>query len=124
MRRYLPSGVLGLVFASLLAAFMSTVSAQVNWGASYLVNDVYRRFVNPQATQARLVWVGRMASVLITVLASYASFNLTSIGEVFRFLVVLGTGAGAVLILRWFWWRLNAWAEIAALVGSVIAAAV
>jgi Na+/proline symporter len=124
MRRYLPSGVLGLVFASLLAAFMSTVSAQVNWGASYLVNDVYRRFVAPQATQANLVWVGRIASVLITVLASYASFNLTSIGEVFRFLVVLGTGAGAVLILRWFWWRINAWAEIAALVGSVIVAAV
>jgi Na+/proline symporter len=124
MRRYLPAGVLGLVFASLLAAFMSTVSAQVNWGASYLVNDVYRRFMVRDANQAHLVWVGRIASVLITVLASYASFNLTSIGEVFRFLVVLGTGAGAVLILRWFWWRINAWAEIAALVGSVIVAAV
>jgi Na+/proline symporter len=124
MRRYLPMGVLGLVFASLLAAFMSTVSAQVNWGASYLVNDVYRRFIVRDASQAHLVWVGRGASVIITVLASYASFNLTSIGEVFRFLVVLGTGAGAVLILRWFWWRINAWAEISALVGSVIVAAV
>jgi Na+/proline symporter len=124
MRRYLPAGVLGLVFASLLAAFMSTVSAQVNWGASYLVNDVYRRFLVRDASQTHLVWVGRGASVIITVLASYASFNLTSIGEVFRFLVVLGTGAGAVLILRWFWWRINAWAEIAALVGSVVVAAV
>ncbi len=123
MHRYLPAGVLGLVFASLLAAFMSTVSAQVNWGASYLVNDIYRRFIRKDASQPHLVWVGRLASVLITVLASYASFHLTSIGEVFRFLVVLGTGAGAVLILRWFWWRLNAWAEIAALVGSVIVAA-
>ena len=124
MRRYLPAGLLGLVFASLLAAFMSTVSAQVNWGASYLVNDVWRRFVVPEASQAHLVWAGRAASVLITVLASVVSFRLTSIGEVFRFLVVLGTGAGAVLILRWFWWRINAWAEIAALVGSVLVAAV
>jgi SSS family solute:Na+ symporter len=124
MRRYLPVGLLGLVFASLLAAFMSTVSAQVNWGASYLVNDVYRRFLDPDAPQHRLVWVGRLASVLITATAAAASFRLTSIGEVFRFLVVLGTGAGAVLVLRWFWWRINAWAEIAALVGSVIVAAV
>ena len=124
MRRYLPPGVLGLVFASLLAAFMSTVSAQVNWGASYLVNDIWRRFVRPDASDAQLVWAGRAASVVITIAAAWASFTLTSIGETFRFLIVLGTGAGAVLILRWFWWRINAWAEIAALVGSVIVAAV
>lgn len=122
MRRYLPAGLLGLVFASLLAAFMSTVSAQVNWGASYLVNDIYRRFVAPRASQAHLVWAGRVASVVITIAAAYVAFHLESIRAAFRFLIVLGTGTGAVLILRWFWWRVNAWAEIAALVGSVVVA--
>ena len=122
MRRYLPAGLLGLVFASLLAAFMSTVSAQVNWGASYLVNDLYRRFIAPKASQAHLVWAGRVASVIIAVAASYVAFHLESIRAAFRFLIVLGTGTGAVLVLRWFWWRINAWAEIAALVASVVVA--
>src|SRR5919205_564135 len=122
LRRYLPTGVLGLAFASLVAAFMASVSAQVNWGASYLVNDVYRRFVVPHASQAHLVWAGRLASVLITAASSYVAFHLESIREAFRFLIVLGTGTGLVLILRWFWWRINAWAEIAALVGSVLVA--
>jgi Na+/proline symporter len=122
MRRYLPAGVLGLVFASLLAAFMSTVSAQVNWGASYLVNDIYRRFIAPDASQAHLVWAGRIASVIIAVAASYVAFHLESIRSAFRFLIVLGSGTGALLILRWFWWRINAWAEIAALVASVVVA--
>jgi Na+/proline symporter len=124
MKRYLPAGMLGLVFASLLAAFMSSVSAQVNWGASYLVNDVYRRFVAPAASERALVWAGRLASLLITAVASLVAFNLRSIGETFRLLIALGTGTGAVLILRWFWWRINVWAEIAALVGSVVVAAI
>ena len=98
MKRYLPAGMLGLVFASLLAAFMSSVSAQVNWGASYLVNDVYRRFVAPAASDRALVWAGRLASLLITAMASYVAFNLRSIGETFRLLIALGTGTGAVLI--------------------------
>ena len=124
MRRYLPPGMLGLVFASLLAAFMSTVSAQVNWGASYLVNDVWRRFVRPDASDRHLVWAGRLASLLITAVASAIAFNITSVRDTFRFLVVLGTGTGLVLILRWFWWRVNAWAEIAALLGGVVMALV
>ena len=119
MKRYLPAGMLGLVFASLVAAFMSSVSAQVNWGASYLVNDVYRRFLAPHASDRSLVWAGRLASLIITAVASFVAFNLHSIGETFRLLIALGTGTGAVLILRWFWWRINVWAEIAALVGSV-----
>ena len=123
MLRYLPAGLLGLVFASLLAAFMSTVSSQVNWGASYLVNDVYRRFLDPGASQRRLVWMGRLTTVLITATAAAIAFNLTSVAQVFQFLIVLGTGSGALLILRWFWWRVNAWAEIAALFGSVIVGA-
>ena len=123
MLRYLPAGLLGLVFASLLAAFMSTVSSQVNWGASYLVNDVYKRFLDPGAPQRRLVWMGRLTTVLITATAAAIAFNLTSVAQVFQFLIVLGTGSGALLILRWFWWRVNAWAEIAALFGSVIVGA-
>lgn len=122
MLRYLPAGMLGLVFASLLAAFMSTVSSQVNWGASYLVNDVYRRFVVRSASDAHLVLAGRIATIVITAVASYVAFNISSIREVFRFLIVLGTGTGAVLVLRWFWWRINAWAELAALVASVVMA--
>lgn len=124
MKRYLPAGMLGLVFASLLAAFMSSVSAQVNWGASYLVNDVFRRFIAPRASDRALVWAGRFASLLITATASFVAFNLHSIGETFRLLIALGTGTGAVLILRWFWWRINVWAEITALVGSVVVAAI
>src|SRR3569623_1959587 len=123
MKRYLPAGMLGLVFASLVAAFMSSVSAQVNWGASYLVNDVYRRFLAPHASESSLVWAGRLASLIISAVASFVAFNLLSIGETFRLLIALGTGTGAVLILRWFWWRINVWAEIAALVGSVLVAA-
>ncbi len=116
MRRYLPAGVLGLVFASLLAAFMSTVSTQVNWGASYAVRDLYQRFVAPGAEDARLVLVGRLATVAITVVAAVASFFMVDVGRVFRFLILFGNGTGTVLLLRWFWWRVNAWAEWTALV--------
>jgi hypothetical protein len=114
--------MLGLVFASLLAAFMSTVSTQVNWGASYAVRDLYQRFIAPDADQARLVRAGRLAAVVITVAAALASFFMSDVGRVFRFMILLGNGTGTVLLLRWFWWRVNAWAEWTALVtGTVIA---
>jgi solute:Na+ symporter, SSS family len=115
MRHYLPAGVLGLVFASLLAAFMSTVSTQVNWGASYLVRDLYQRFVARQASEPRLVLVGRIATVVITLLSAAASFAMDDVGKIFRFIILIGNGSGTVLLLRWFWWRVNAWAEWAAL---------
>ncbi len=118
MLRYLPSGVLGLVVASFVAAFMSTVSTQINWGASYIVNDLWARFVNPKASARALVALGRVASVLIVVLAGVAAFYAQDIGTVFRFMIAIGTGPGAVLILRWFWWRVNAWAELAAMLGG------
>jgi len=122
MKRYLPPGVLGLVFASLIAALMSAVSTQINWGASYTVRDLYQRFLAPEAPQARLVAVGRAATVVITLLAAAASFAMQDVGRVFRFMVLFGNGTGAVLLLRWFWWRVNAWAEWTALVaGTVIA---
>ena len=123
MLRYLPAGALGIVFASLLAAFMSTVSTQVNWGASYLVNDIYVRFTGEQ-DQRRLLRVARLSTVGLTAIAAVVSFYMTSVGEVFRFLILIGTGPGIVLLLRWFWWRINAWAEIAAMVtGFVLAVA-
>ncbi len=115
MRQYLPAGVLGLVFASLVAAFMSTVSTQVNWGASYVVRDLYQRFVARDASERRLVLVGRLATVAITLLAAAASFAMDDVGKIFRFIILVGNGSGTVLLLRWFWWRVNAWAEWAAL---------
>lgn len=122
MKRYLPPGVLGLVFASLIAALMSAVSTQINWGASYAVRDLYQRFIAPDAPQEKLVAVGRVATVLITLIAATASFYMTDVGRMFRFIVLFGNGTGAVLLLRWFWWRVNAWAEWTALVtGTTIA---
>ncbi len=121
MVRYLPTGVLGLVFASLVAAFMSTVSTQVNWGASYVVNDLYARFSN-QRDEATLMRAARWASVLLAVIAGVVSFFMDSVGGVFRFIILIGTGPGLVLLLRWFWWRVNAWAEISAMAAGLVLA--
>lgn len=118
MLDFLPTGVLGLVVASLLAAFMSTVSTQINWGASYIANDLYLRFFHPDATQRELVRVGQGATVLITLLGALAAFYATNVAEVFRLVIAIGTGPGVVLILRWFWWRINAAAELAAMVAG------
>jgi Na+/proline symporter len=118
MLDFLPTGMLGIVVASLVAAFMSTVSTQINWGASYLTNDLYQRFLRPDATQAELVAAGRFASVLIAALGATAAFFSESVATVFRLVIAIGTGPGVVLILRWFWWRINAWAELAAMVGG------
>jgi SSS family solute:Na+ symporter len=119
---YLPAGLLGLVVASFLAAFMSTVSTQINWGASYIVNDLYLRWARPQAADRERVWIGRLASVGIVALAATAAFYAQDIGTVFRFMIAIGTGPGAVLILRWFWWRVNAWAELASMLAGMIIA--
>ena len=121
MVKYLPSGLLGLVFASLLAAFMSTVSTQVNWGASYLVHDIYGRFTG-QTDDRTLLRAARWASILITLLAATLSFFMDSVGTVFRFLILIGNGPGLVLLLRWFWWRVNAWAEISAMIAGLLLA--
>jgi Na+/proline symporter len=121
MLDFLPVGILGLVVASLVAAFMSTVSTQINWGASYLTNDLYQRFVHPEATQAELVAAGRIASIVIAVFGALAAFFADSVATVFRLVIAIGTGPGVVLILRWFWWRINAWAELAAMVAGFVA---
>ncbi|UCC74592.1 MAG: Na+:solute symporter [Gemmatimonadota bacterium] len=122
MLDYLPNGVLGLVVASFLAAFMSTVSTLINWGASYVVNDLYARWAHPEAGDRERVWVGRLASVVIVALAAAAAFYAQDIGTVFRFMIAIGTGPGAVLILRWFWWRVNAWGELAAMLAGMLIA--
>lgn len=115
---FLSPGILGLVVASLVAAFMSTVSTSINWGASFITNDLYRRFLKPDATQAQLVLVGRLSSVLVTVLGGIAAFFAKDVATVFRLVIAIGTGSGLVLILRWFWWRINAAAELTAIVAS------
>lgn len=121
MLDFLPTIILGLVVASLIAAFMSTVSTSINWGASYLTNDLYRRFFVPDASQAQLVFAGRVASVLVTVLGAIAAFFAQDIATVFRLVIAIGTGPGLVLILRWYWWRINSAAELTAMVvGFVI----
>jgi len=118
MVRYLPAGLLGLALASMLAAFMSTVSTQVNWGASYLVHDLYARF-SGQSDERVLLRAARLASVLITAIAAVVSFFMDDVGEVFRFLILIGNGPGLVLLLRWFWWRVNAWAELSAMLAGL-----
>ena len=120
MLDFLPPVMLGLVVSSLMAAFMSTVSTSINWGASYLTNDLYLRFVKPEATQLELVTAGRIASVLVTVLGAVAAFFSQDIRTVFRLVIAIGTGPGLVLILRWFWWRINAAAELTAMVSGFI----
>ena len=122
MLHYLPVGVLGLVLASLIAAFMSAVSTQINWGASYIVRDVYQRFVSRDAPERRLVLVGRAATVLIALLAAAGSLAMQDVGKIFRFIILVGNGSGTVLLLRWFWWRVNAWAEWAALLAAPLIA--
>ena len=120
MLDFLPVGVLGLAVASLVAAFMSTISTSINWGASYLTNDLYRRFVRPEASQRQLVFMGRVFSVVITVLAAVAAYFANDVAQVFRLVIAVGTGPGVVLILRWFWWRINAWAELAAMLAGFL----
>jgi len=122
MLSLLPSGLLGLVSASLIAAFMSTMSTQLNLGASYLVNDFYHRFINPNASNKSLVRVGRLFTILSIILGSGLGLMLTSAGQAFTLLLMIGAGTGLIYILRWFWWRINAYTEIVAMISSLVIA--
>lgn len=113
MLSYLPSGLLGLVIASLIAALMSTLSTHLNWGSSYVVNDWYQRFIKPEATQKELVGVGRISTVVLMVLAAVLALALSNALQAFNILLQIGAGTGLIFILRWFWWRINAWTEVA-----------
>ena len=116
----LPSGLLGLVLASLIAAYMSTISTQLNWGSSYLVFDFYKQQINPNATEKRLVAVGRISTVVLMILSACLALLMQNAIDVFEMLLLFGAGTGLIFILRWFWWRLNAWTEISAMFASGI----
>jgi Na+/proline symporter len=116
----MPGGWRGFMLAGFAAAYMSTVGTHLNWGASYLVNDVYRRFLRKDASEKHYVAVSRLATVLLFLLSVGVTANLSTIEGAWRFLLALGSGTGLVLILRWYWWRINAWSEIAAMAASAV----
>ncbi len=120
MKLILPSGLLGLTFASLMAAFMSTVDTHINWGASYMVNDLYKRFFNPAASQKRLVLASRVSVILISLAAVLIASQISSIEEAWKFFVALGAGLGLPQMLRWLWWRANAWTEISGMAAAFV----
>jgi SSS family solute:Na+ symporter len=122
MFKFLPVGWLGLMVAGLLAAYVSTLSTHLNWGGSYLVHDFYRRFLKPNADDKHYVMVGRIVTALLMVLAALLTMVLESAKASFDILLSIGAGTGLLYLLRWFWWRVNAWAEIAAMVSSFIVA--
>lgn len=114
----LPVGLLGLVLASLVSAYMSTISTHLNWGASYMVNDFYKRYISKNSSEKKLVLVGRISTVLLMVLSALIALLLTNALQLFQIILMFGAGTGLLFILRWFWWRINAWSEIAAMLSS------
>jgi Na+/proline symporter len=117
---YLPPSLRGLMVAAFAAAFMSTIGTQLNWGASYLVNDFYRRFLRPGLSEKHYVAVSQWATVLLTVISAAVTFYMDSISGAWKLLIVTGAGTGTVLILRWYWWRINAWSEVSAMAAAFV----
>jgi len=115
MLTLLPSGLLGLVVASLVAAYMSTISTHLNWGSSYIVNDFYKQQIKKDATEKELVNIGRVSTILLFILSSIFALLLTNALQLFDVILMFGAGTGLIFILRWFWWRINAWSEIVAM---------
>ena len=120
MNTLLGPGLKGVLIVSFLAAFMSTIDTHLNWGASYLINDVYKRFYKPNASERHYVIVGKLITVVLMVLAAFTALKMQSIEKAWEFIFSMGAGIGLVLILRWFWWRINAWSEITALATSIL----
>ncbi|MFB3852210.1 MAG: sodium:solute symporter family protein [Vicinamibacterales bacterium] len=123
MLKFLPAGFMGIMIAGLLAAYVSTMATHLNWGTSYVVHDFYRRFVRPRADERHYVFAGRLVTVLLMILASGLTLFLDSAREAFQLMMSVGAGTGLIYLLRWFWWRINAWSEIAAMVSSFLIAA-
>ncbi|EMR03457.1 sodium:solute symporter family protein [Cesiribacter andamanensis] len=121
MKDFLPDGLRGLLLVAFFAAYMSTISTQLNWGTSYLINDVYKRFIQPDAGNKQLVLASRLGTLLLMAVALFVTTQINSIAAVWQFLIEAGAGIGLVLILRWWWWRINAWSEIAATVAPLVA---
>ena len=122
MLKFLPAGFMGLMIAGLLAAYVSTLSTHLNWGTSYLVHDFYRRFIKQDATEKHYVFVGRLVTGVLMLLAALLTFVLDSAKQSFDLMLSVGAGTGLIYLLRWFWWRVNAWSEIAAMVSSFVIA--
>ena len=120
MLTFLPQGWLGLVLASLVAAYMSTISTHLNWGSSYIANDFYKRFMNSKATEKQLVTVGRISTVVMMILAGLLALQLQNALDTFQILLQVGAGTGLIFMLRWFWWRINAFSELSAMIASFI----
>ncbi len=118
LREFLPTGLLGLVVASLIAAYMSTTASQLNWGSSYLVNDFYGRFYNPTATEKQKVRFGRISTIALMVCSVLLALVLQNALQAFQYLLMIGAGTGLIYILRWFWWRINAYSEITAMLAA------
>jgi SSS family solute:Na+ symporter len=117
---HLPSSLRGLMVAAFAAAYMSTIATQLNWGASYLVNDFYRRFVRRDANEGHYVNASKLATLLLTVVSAVVTFYMGSIAGAWKLLIVTGAGTGAVLLLRWYWWRINAWSEVSAMLSAFV----
>jgi SSS family solute:Na+ symporter len=117
---YLPPSLRGLMIAAFAAAYMSTIATQLNWGASYLVNDFYRRFLKPAESERHYVTASQWATVLLTIVSVVITFYMTSIGGAWKWLLSIGAGTGAVYLLRWYWWRINAWSEVSAMIAALL----
>src|SRR4029450_6549077 len=109
LRDFLPPALRGLMVAAFLAAYMSTIGTQLNWGASYLVNDFYKRFLARERSEKHYVFVSQVCTVLIMLISSVVTYYQETIAGAWKFLIAVGAGTGSVFILRWFWWRINAW---------------
>jgi Na+/proline symporter len=120
MIAYLPASLRGLMLAAFAAAYMSTIATQLNWGASYIVNDFYRRFLRRVAPESHYVQISKIATLLLTLVSAVVTFYLTSIAGAWKLLIVTGAGTGLVLLLRWFWWRINAWSEVSAMSAAFV----
>ena len=120
MNTLLGPGLKGILIVSFLAAFMSTIDTHLNWGVSYLINDIYKRFFKPNETERHYVLVGKIMTVILMILAAFTALKMQSISKAWEFIFAMGAGIGLVLILRWFWWRVNAWSEITALATSIV----
>jgi Na+/proline symporter len=120
MNNHLPSAFRGLLLASFAAAYMSTIATQMNWGASYIINDFYRRFVKPQESERHYVFAARVATAIVVALSIVVTYFMSTITSGWEMLMLLGAGTGLVYILRWYWWRINAWSEIAAMIAAFV----
>ena len=122
MLSLLPTGLLGLVLASLIAAYMSTISSHLNWGASYVSIDFYKRFINVNASEKQVVFIGRISTIMLMIFAGFVALRLSDALDAFQILLQIGAGTGSIFLLRWFWWRVNAYSEITGMIISFLLA--